>query len=87
MMKTVTEALTKQNKRIEKELDEIMSEGVLTIPGEEYCLRVKDRYISEGINENKRYNALTMLENGKLSINDISKYSCLSKEEVKSLNR
>jgi hypothetical protein len=27
MMKTVTEGLTKQNKEIEKELDEIMSEG------------------------------------------------------------
>ena len=36
MMKTVTEGLTKQNKEIEKELDEIMSEGVLKIPGEEY---------------------------------------------------
>ena len=90
MMKTVTEGLTKQNKEIEKELDEIMSEGVLKIPGEEYCLRVKDQYISEGraegINENKRNNALTMLKDGKLSIDDISRYSGLSKEEVKSLN-
>ena len=90
MMKTVTEGLTKQNKEIEKELDKIMSEGVLKIPGKEYCLRVKDQYISEGraegINENKRNNALTMLKDGKLSIDDISRYSGLSKEEVKSLN-
>ena len=86
MMKTVTEGLTKQNKEIEKELDEIMSEGVLKIPGKEYCLRVKDQYISEGINETKRNNALTMIADGKLSIDDISRYSGLSKEEVKSLN-
>lgn len=49
MMKTVTEGLTKQNKAIGKELDEIMSERVLRIPGEEFYLQGKGDGIEEGI--------------------------------------
>lgn len=39
----------------------------------------------KGTNENKRETALKMLKDGKLSIDDISYYSGLSKEEVEKL--
>ncbi len=77
MVQAINKGLTKQNTAIGKELDEIMSEGVLRIPGEKYYLN--------GINDTKRNTALNMLADRKLSVNDIAKYSGLSKEEVKKL--
>ncbi len=89
MMKTVTEGLAMDNEEMRKDLDEIMSEGTLRIPGKEYYLRVRKECLSEGIdkgiNETKQNVALNMLADGKLSIDDISKYSGLSKEEVENL--
>lgn len=63
-----------------------MSEGyVLTIPSDKYYFKGRREGKIEGIDETRRNNALSMLADGKLSIDEISRYSGLSKEEVENL--
>ena len=81
LSKKVLDHIAAKYRNVRKGVKEVMGGQVLDVPGARFWREGK----AEGKVEEKRNTAIRMLQDGKLSLEDIGRYARLSQEEVRKL--